>query len=115
MSTIASLPARRSAHLDNCKGVLIAAVVWYHSLVVYYSVDLPFGFVGLESVLLLLVMPGFSLLSGYLSNPNLNYKRQDNLFSMGAAFVVFQVLNWIMGVLNSSSSFVHFQLQQFNQ
>ena len=96
------MPSTRSAHLDNCKGLLILAVVWYHSLVVYYSPNLPLGVAGLESILLLLVMPGFSLLSGYLSSPHLNSKRQDNLFSMFAAFVVFQLLNWLMNILNTA-------------
>jgi len=91
----------RSPFLDNCKGLLILCVVWYHCLVVYYSPTLPLGLPGLESVLLLLVMPGFSLLSGYLSNPILNPKRQDNLLSTFAAFVVFQLLNWVMGIANA--------------
>ena len=94
---------KRSAHLDNCKGILILFVVWYHSLVVYYDPDLTSipGLTGVETILLLLVMPGFSLLSGFLSSSNLNAKRQDNLFSTGAAFVIFQIINWMMGIFNT--------------
>ena len=88
---------------DNCKGILILFVVWYHSLVVYYDPDLTSipGLTGVETILLLLVMPGFSLLSGFLSSSNLNAKRQDNLFSTGAAFVIFQIINWMMGIFNT--------------
>ena len=46
-------------------------------------------------------MPGFSLLSGFLSSSNLNANRQDNLFSTGAAFVIFQIINWMMGIFNT--------------
>jgi fucose 4-O-acetylase-like acetyltransferase len=93
--------ARRSAFLDNAKGVLIAAVVWYHALVVYYDPVLPDGVAGLQTFLLLLVMPGFALLSGYTAAPRLNEQRQDRLLTMLAAFVVFQLLNWGMGIANA--------------
>ena len=91
----------RSAILDNAKGFLIAAVVWYHALVVYYDPTLPDGVAGLQSFLLLLVMPGFALISGFTAAPTLTQKRQARLLSMLGAFVVFQVLNWAMGVANA--------------
>ena len=93
-------PPPRSPFLDNAKGLFIAAVVWYHSLVVFYSPTLPPSIPGLETIFLLLVMPAFSLLSGFLSSPDLTVKRQNNLLTTGAAFVVFQLLNWILGILN---------------
>lgn len=101
-STLFRMSARpaRSPFLDNAKGVLIAAVVWYHALVVYYDPMLPEGVAGLQTFLLLLVMPGFALLSGFTSAPTLTEKRQDRLLSMFGAFVVFQLLNWGMGIAN---------------
>ena len=96
-----STSSQRSPFLDNAKGILILLVVWYHALVVYYSTDLPLGVSGLETILLLFVMPSFSLLSGYTSSPNMTIKRQNNLLTSGTAFILFQLLNWGMGILNT--------------
>ena len=90
----------RSPYLDNVKGILIFLVMWYHSLVVWYAKELPTGISGLETLLLLGVMPGFSLVSGYLASPNLTPKRQDSIVTMFAVFIIFQILNWLMDMLN---------------
>merc|ERR1711871_384214 len=46
-------------------------------------------------------MPGFALISGFTAAPTLTPQRQNRLFTMGAAFVVFQLLNWAMGIANA--------------
>ena len=100
-----STSSQRSPFLDNAKGILILLVVWYHALVVYYSTDLPLGVSGLETILLLFVMPSFSLLSGYTSSPNMTIKRQNNLLTSGTAFILFQlfaeILNNVIFLSNS--------------
>jgi fucose 4-O-acetylase-like acetyltransferase len=96
------MAGERSPYLDNVKGVLIFLVMWYHSLVVWYAKELPLGVSGLESLLLLGVMPGFALVSGYLASPNLTVKRQNTLVTTLAVFVIFQIINWLMDMLNGA-------------
>jgi hypothetical protein len=90
----------RSAHLDNVKALLMFAVIWYHSLLVWYSKELPVGVSGLESLFLLAIMPGFAMVSGFLASPHLTRKRQDTLVTTFFVFVIFQLINWLMDIMN---------------
>ena len=96
------MPGDRSAHIDNVKAALMFSVVWYHSLLVWYTKELPVGVSGLESLLLLAIMPGFALVSGFLASPKLTRRRQDTLITTFFVFVIFQLINWLMDAVNKS-------------
>ena len=95
-------PGDRSAHIDNVKAALMFSVVWYHGLLVWYTKELPVGVSGLESLLLLAIMPGFALVSGFLASPELTRRRQDTLITTFFVFVIFQLINWLMDAVNKS-------------
>ena len=81
------------------KAVLIAHVVWYHALLVYFEKPVPAGLDGYEAVLLLVVMPGFAFISGYLSSPEMTWRRAFACFTLLVVYHTFVVINWVNGTI----------------
>ena len=91
--------APRIKLVDNMKAALICCVVLYHTAVVYTSADRPEspipGFSGLMMVLKPVVMPGFCVISGFLSRADLDRRRAMKQWQLATVYVVFQALYFL--------------------
>ena len=52
-----------------------------------------------EAVLLLIVMPGFSFVSGYLSSPDMTWSRAWTTLTMLIVYHIFIFINWLNGTI----------------